>query len=85
MKPLRDDRGQHDSHGYKLKASVEAVADELACAAGLVCGKLNRAPPASSADFVCPGRGTARELFARPQTICSVRCQQVGISGQMSP
>jgi coenzyme F420-0:L-glutamate ligase / coenzyme F420-1:gamma-L-glutamate ligase len=44
MKPLRDDRGRRDSHGYKLQASVEAVADELACAAGLVCGKLNRAP-----------------------------------------
>jgi coenzyme F420-0:L-glutamate ligase/coenzyme F420-1:gamma-L-glutamate ligase len=44
MKPLRDDRGRRDSHGYKLKASVEAIADELACAAGLVCGKLNRAP-----------------------------------------
>lgn len=44
MKPLRDDRGRRDSHGYKLKASVEAVADELACAAGLVCGKLKRAP-----------------------------------------
>ena len=44
MKPLRDDRGRRDPHGYKLKASVEAVADELACAAGLVCGKLNRAP-----------------------------------------
>lgn len=44
MKPLRDDRGRGDPHGYKLKASVEAVADELACAAGLVCGKLNRAP-----------------------------------------
>jgi|SRR5215472_6900315 len=44
MKPLRDDRGKRDPHGYKLKASVEAVADELACAAGLVCGKLNRAP-----------------------------------------
>jgi coenzyme F420-0:L-glutamate ligase / coenzyme F420-1:gamma-L-glutamate ligase len=44
MKPLRDDRGRFDSHGYKLKASVEAIADELACAAGLVCGKLNRAP-----------------------------------------
>jgi coenzyme F420-0:L-glutamate ligase / coenzyme F420-1:gamma-L-glutamate ligase len=44
MKPLRDDRGRRDSHGYKLRASVEAVADELACAAGLVCGKLNRAP-----------------------------------------
>jgi coenzyme F420-0:L-glutamate ligase / coenzyme F420-1:gamma-L-glutamate ligase len=44
MKPVRDDRGRRDPHGYSLKASVEAVADELACAAGLVCGKLNRAP-----------------------------------------
>ncbi len=44
MKPLRDDRGRRDSHGYQLKASIEAVADELASAAGLVCGKLNRAP-----------------------------------------
>jgi coenzyme F420-0:L-glutamate ligase/coenzyme F420-1:gamma-L-glutamate ligase len=44
MKPLRDDRGRRDPHGYKLQASVEAIADELACAAGLVCGKLNRAP-----------------------------------------
>jgi coenzyme F420-0:L-glutamate ligase / coenzyme F420-1:gamma-L-glutamate ligase len=44
MKPLRDDRGRRDPYGYKLKASVEAVADELACAAGLVCGKLNRSP-----------------------------------------
>jgi coenzyme F420-0:L-glutamate ligase / coenzyme F420-1:gamma-L-glutamate ligase len=44
MKALRDDRGRRDPHGYKLKASIEAVADELACAAGLVCGKLNRAP-----------------------------------------
>lgn len=44
MKPLRDDRGQRDPHGYRLKASIEAIADELACAAGLVCGKLNRAP-----------------------------------------
>lgn len=44
MKPLRDDRGRRDPHGYKLKASVEAVADEIASAAGLVCGKLNRAP-----------------------------------------
>jgi coenzyme F420-0:L-glutamate ligase / coenzyme F420-1:gamma-L-glutamate ligase len=44
MKPLRDDRRKRDPHGYQLKASVEAVADELACAAGLVCGKLKRAP-----------------------------------------
>ena len=44
LKPLRDYRDRRDPHGYKLKASVEAVADELACAAGLVCGKLNRTP-----------------------------------------
>jgi coenzyme F420-0:L-glutamate ligase / coenzyme F420-1:gamma-L-glutamate ligase len=44
MKPLRDDRGRRDPHGYKLRVSLEAVADELASAAGLVCGKLNRAP-----------------------------------------
>jgi len=44
MKALRDDRGRRDPHGYKLHASVEAVADELACAAGLVCGKLAGTP-----------------------------------------
>jgi len=57
MKPLRDDRGKRDPHGYKLKASVEAVADELACAAGLVCGKLNRAP-------ACIVRGFSHESGA---------------------
>jgi coenzyme F420-0:L-glutamate ligase/coenzyme F420-1:gamma-L-glutamate ligase len=44
MEPLRDDRGRRDPHGYTLRASLEAVADELACAAALVCGKLNRTP-----------------------------------------
>ncbi len=68
MKPLRDDRGRHDSHGYKLKASVEAVADELACAAGLVCGKLNRAPACIVRGFRYEaGPGSVRELL-RPAT-----------------
>lgn len=44
MKPMRDDRGRRDPHGYTLHASFEGVADELACAAGLVCGKLSRTP-----------------------------------------
>ncbi len=44
MKALRDDRGRRDPHGYTLHASLEAVADELACAAALVCGKLKRTP-----------------------------------------
>ena len=70
MKPLRDDRGRRDSHGYKLRASVEAVADELACAAGLVCGKLNRAPACIVRGFRYePGLGKVRDLL-RP---CSHR------------
>jgi coenzyme F420-0:L-glutamate ligase/coenzyme F420-1:gamma-L-glutamate ligase len=64
MKPLRDDRGCRDPHGYELKASVEAVADELACAAGLVCGKLNRAPACIVRGFrYDPGPGGVRDLL----------------------
>ncbi len=64
MKPLRDDRGKRDSHEYKLKASVEAVADELASAAGLVCGKLNRAPACIVRGFgYQAGDGAIRELL----------------------
>lgn len=44
MKALHDDRGRRDPHGYKLRVSLDAVADELACAAGLLTGKLNRTP-----------------------------------------
>jgi coenzyme F420-0:L-glutamate ligase / coenzyme F420-1:gamma-L-glutamate ligase len=64
IKPLRDDRGHTDPHGYKLKASVEAVADELACAAGLVCGKLTRAPACIVRGFQYQtGPGRAQELL----------------------
>ncbi len=64
MKPLRDDRGRRDPHGYKLKASVEAVADELACAAGLVCGKLERTPACVIRGFRYEaGAGRVRELL----------------------
>jgi coenzyme F420-0:L-glutamate ligase / coenzyme F420-1:gamma-L-glutamate ligase len=63
MKPLRDDRGERDAHGYVLHASIEAIADELACAAGLVCGKLNRTPACLVRGFPHqPARGRAREL-----------------------
>ena len=64
MKPLRDDRGRRDSHGYQLKASIEAVADELASAAGLVCGKLNRAPACIVRGFrYDSGKGSVRDLL----------------------
>ena len=64
MKALRDDRGRRDPHGYTLQASLEAVADELACAAGLVCGKLNRTPACIIRGFPYePARSRARDLL----------------------
>ena len=64
MKTLRDDRGHHDPHGYTLQASLEAVVDELACAAALVCGKLNRTPACIIRGFPYePARGRAGDLL----------------------
>jgi len=68
IKPLEDYRGRRDPRGYKLRASVDAVADELACAAGLVCGKLARTPACIIRGFKYrAGRGSASELI-RPAT-----------------
>jgi coenzyme F420-0:L-glutamate ligase / coenzyme F420-1:gamma-L-glutamate ligase len=39
MDPIRDYRGHRDAYGYRMHATEECVADELACLAGLVCGK----------------------------------------------
>ncbi|GBC74699.1 Coenzyme F420:L-glutamate ligase [archaeon HR06] len=44
MDPLLDYRGKLDNYGYELKATVIAVADELASSAELVMGKLNNVP-----------------------------------------
>jgi coenzyme F420-0:L-glutamate ligase / coenzyme F420-1:gamma-L-glutamate ligase len=64
MKALHDYRGHRDPHNYKLQASVEADADQLACAAGLVCGKLARTPACIIRGFAYqPGRGAARDLI----------------------
>jgi coenzyme F420-0:L-glutamate ligase/coenzyme F420-1:gamma-L-glutamate ligase len=64
LKPLHDYRGHRDPHGYPLHASVEAVADELACAAGLVCGKLTYTPACIIRGFrYQPGRGQASQLI----------------------
>lgn len=64
MRPLVDYRGRRDSHGYRLHASVDAVADELACAAGLVCGKLAGTPACIIRGFSYRrGQGTARQLI----------------------
>jgi coenzyme F420-0:L-glutamate ligase / coenzyme F420-1:gamma-L-glutamate ligase len=64
MQALHDYRGRLDSHGYRLQASIEADADQLACAAGLVCGKLGRTPACIIRGFAYrPGRGSARDLI----------------------
>jgi coenzyme F420-0:L-glutamate ligase/coenzyme F420-1:gamma-L-glutamate ligase len=64
MKAHRDDRGHPDPHGYTLHASLEAVADELASAAGLVCGKLHRTPACIIRGFAFePARGRTRDLL----------------------
>lgn len=64
MRVFRDFRNRRDPHGYRLKATLEAVADELACAAGLVCGKLSGCPAAIIRGFrYQAGRGRASQLI----------------------
>jgi coenzyme F420-0:L-glutamate ligase/coenzyme F420-1:gamma-L-glutamate ligase len=66
IEPLHDYRGERDPHGYRLRATAEAVADELACAAGLVCGKLNRTPVCIVRGFSGQrGRGSAGDLVRK--------------------
>jgi coenzyme F420-0:L-glutamate ligase / coenzyme F420-1:gamma-L-glutamate ligase len=64
MKALQDDRGRRDPHGYKLRVSLDAIADELACAAGLLTGKLSRTPFVIIRGFRYQrGRGSYRDLL----------------------
>ena len=64
MRPLVDYRGRRDPHGYSLHATIDAVADELACAAGLVCGKLAKTPACIIRGYSYRrGNGRARDLI----------------------
>lgn len=68
MKATIDYRGKRDLHGYELHATEEAVADELACAAGLVCGKNSGIPACIIRGYAYPrGRGNARQLLRAPE------------------
>jgi coenzyme F420-0:L-glutamate ligase/coenzyme F420-1:gamma-L-glutamate ligase len=63
MMPFVDYVGQTDPHGYELRVSTLAVADELAAAAELVHGKLEGVPVAIIRGYAYPrGEGTARGL-----------------------
>src|SRR6516162_9338254 len=64
MKAIEDYRARRDPHGYELRVTLDAVADELACAAGLVAGKLSRTPFVIIRGFPYqPGRGGYRSLL----------------------
>jgi len=63
MKPLHNYRGKRDHYGYKMHATEEAVADELASVAGLVCGKDGRVPACIIRGYAYRrGNGKARQM-----------------------
>jgi coenzyme F420-0:L-glutamate ligase/coenzyme F420-1:gamma-L-glutamate ligase len=64
MSPLADYRGQPDDFGRTMSASVLAVADEIAGAAELVSGKINRCPVIIVRGYDYPrGEGSASVLI----------------------
>jgi coenzyme F420-0:L-glutamate ligase/coenzyme F420-1:gamma-L-glutamate ligase len=67
MKVIHDYRGRRDPYGYKMHGTEEAVADELASVAGLVCGKGSRFPACIIRGYPYRrGKGTARQMV-RPK------------------
>ena len=68
MHPMHDYRGQRDAYGYQMHSTEECVADELACVAGLVCGKNNAVPACIIRSYSYRrGKGSARQIV-RPAT-----------------
>jgi coenzyme F420-0:L-glutamate ligase / coenzyme F420-1:gamma-L-glutamate ligase len=64
---MRELSGEHDPTGYELKATVIAVADELAGAAQLVSGKLERIPVSIVRGLDVRGRGRATDIPIPPE------------------
>ncbi len=64
MNPLQDYIGKQDPYGYELHVSLIAVADELASAAELVMGKIDRVPVAIIRGYeYTPAEGSASSLI----------------------
>ena len=64
MLPIHDYRGHEDFYGYKLHSTEECVADQLACVAGLVCGKNNSVPACIIRGYPYRrGKGTAQQII----------------------
>jgi coenzyme F420-0:L-glutamate ligase / coenzyme F420-1:gamma-L-glutamate ligase len=64
---LLDLSGHRDAAGYELHATQIARADELASAAELVLGKLERVPAAVIRGLDAAGDGTGRDLVMPPE------------------
>ena len=67
LEVLRELTGARDPVGYELKATVIAVADELAGAAELVAGKLDRVPVAIVRGLDLRGDGRATDIPIPPE------------------
>jgi coenzyme F420-0:L-glutamate ligase / coenzyme F420-1:gamma-L-glutamate ligase len=64
---MRELSGERDPIGYELKATVIAVADELAGAAQLVAGKLDRVPVSIIRGLDVRGDGRATDIPIPPE------------------
>jgi coenzyme F420-0:L-glutamate ligase/coenzyme F420-1:gamma-L-glutamate ligase len=64
---MRDLSGAHDPIGYELKATFIAVADEIAGAAQLVSGKLDRNPVTIVRGLDVRGDGRATDIPVPPE------------------
>jgi coenzyme F420-0:L-glutamate ligase / coenzyme F420-1:gamma-L-glutamate ligase len=68
LQPLKDYRGLADTEGRIMKLTALAVADQLASAAELVMGKLDRVPVAIIRGYAyTPGDGAAAQLVRAPE------------------
>jgi len=67
LAPLIDYRGDTDRVGYELRATVVAVADEIAAAADLVRGKTSGVPVVLARGLDLAGAGSARDLVMPPE------------------
>jgi coenzyme F420-0:L-glutamate ligase/coenzyme F420-1:gamma-L-glutamate ligase len=67
LEVLRELSGERDPTGYELKATVIAVADELAGAAQLVAGKLDRVPVVIVRGLDMRGDGKATDIPIPPE------------------
>jgi coenzyme F420-0:L-glutamate ligase/coenzyme F420-1:gamma-L-glutamate ligase len=65
---VRDLIGEHDPNGYELHATRIAVADEIAGAAQLVFGKLDRVPVAVVRGLDVRGDGRGADIVIPPET-----------------